>query len=79
MVPKETNGYSPREPMTPDEVEAYLDSFAPKIPARRRPGEHIWDVIDRIMADVPEEELRRIPPSDHIDLVLYGTPLPERE
>lgn len=65
--------------MTPDEVEAYLDSFAPKNPASRQPGEHIWDVIDRIMADVPEDELKKIPSSDHIDLVLYGIPLPESE
>jgi hypothetical protein len=57
------------------EIQALLDSLAPQNPAPRAPGERIWDVIHRIMADATEEELASIPPSDQIDHFLYGTPL----
>jgi 1-deoxy-D-xylulose-5-phosphate synthase len=32
------------------------------------------DAIDQIMADVPDEELRKLPGSDRIDEVVYGIP-----
>ena len=57
------------------EIQARLDALAPEHPAAREPGQRIWDVIDEIMADVPDEELAKIPPSDQVDHHLYGTPL----
>jgi 1-deoxy-D-xylulose-5-phosphate synthase len=32
------------------------------------------DMVDRIMADVPDEELKKLPGSDKIDEVVYGIP-----
>ncbi|MGH2607509.1 MAG: hypothetical protein ACRDHF_00350 [Tepidiformaceae bacterium] len=56
------------------EIQAFLDSLAPKNPG---PDEPIWDAFARIMADASPEELAEIPPSDQVDHFLYGTPLPE--
>ena len=61
--------------LSDEEIEALLDSLAPKNPAPRKPGQRIWDVIDEIMADATDEELAKIPPSDQLDHYLYGTPL----
>ncbi|MEX0783862.1 MAG: hypothetical protein WED87_06020 [Dehalococcoidia bacterium] len=62
--------------LSDEEIQALLDSLAPEHPAPRKPGQRIWDVIDEIWSDVPDEELARIPPSDQVDHYLYGTPLP---
>ena len=71
----EESSWEPRK-LSEREIQAKLDSLAPKNPAPRKPGQRIWDVIDEIWADVPDEELAKIPPSDQIDHHLYGTPLP---
>lgn len=60
--------------LTAEEIEVLLDHYAP--PRIIGPTMYIWDAIDRIMADVTEEELAMIPPSDHVDHALYGAPIP---
>ncbi|HUT32809.1 MAG TPA: hypothetical protein VNE39_04975 [Planctomycetota bacterium] len=46
-----------------------------RMPPRRK-AKPIWEVIDEIMADVPEEELAKLPrdgAAEH-DHYIYGTP-----
>ncbi len=51
-----------------DEVQLFPEGEAPVNPGVPR----IWERARALMADVPEEQLRSIPPSEHVDRVVYG-------
>ncbi len=40
------------------------------------PEKHIWDIADELLAEVPEEELNRLPPDGaaQVDHYVYGLP-----
>ncbi len=61
----------------PDSINEENGSGVDEDPAPSpHPEKHIWDIADDILAEVPEEELHRLPPDGaaQVDHYVYGLP-----